>query len=326
MRTQLKIVAFALGLVAVFTVAAFIGRAVGPVGQVASPEAGHGDTHDETDPAPVADVPGGLQVAQDGYRLVLADTRLSAGRATPLAFRVLGPDSLPVTEFETEHGKRLHLIVVRRDLTGFQHLHPELAADGTWTAAVDTGVPGSYRMFADFVPTGREDGLTLGADLTVAGSYAPEPFPAESRSDQVDDYTVELAGSLTAGASSELTLTVTKNGAPVADLDPYLEAYGHLVALREGDLAYLHVHPAGTPGDGTTPAGPQVTFFAEVPSEGRYRLYLDFSHGGVVRTAEFTLNTPNAAGAPSGGVTPPATSSPAPSASGSDTHEGDEHG
>ena len=28
-------------------------------------------------------------------------------------------------------------------------------------------------------------------------------------------------------------------------MEPYLGAKGHLVALREGDLAYLHIHPEG---------------------------------------------------------------------------------
>jgi hypothetical protein len=60
--------------------------------------------------------------------------------------------------------------------------------------------------------------------------------------------------------------------------------------LRATDLAYLHVHPAGEPGDGVTPAGPQITFFAEVPTAGDYRLFLDFQHAGVVRTAEFTAH------------------------------------
>jgi hypothetical protein len=78
---------------------------------------------------------------------------------------------------------------------------------------------------------------------------------------------------------------------PVTDLQPYLAAYGHLVALREGDLAYLHVHPEGTPGDGKTAAGPGIGFVAEVPSAGGYRLFLDFQHDGVVRTAEFTVDT-----------------------------------
>lgn len=96
--------------------------------------------------------------------------------------------------------------------------------------------------------------------------------------------------------SSELTLTVSRDGVPVTDLQPYLAAYGHLVALRAGDLAYLHVHPAGAPGDGVTPAGPGITFAATAPSAGEYRLFLDFKHAGVVRTAEFTVTArPDAA-------------------------------
>ena len=75
----------------------------------------------------------------------------------------------------------------------------------------------------------------------------------------------------------------------MTDLQPYLGAYGHLVALREGDLAYLHVHPEGTPGAGGTPPGPTIGFRAEVPGAGGYRLFLDFQEGGVVRTAEFTV-------------------------------------
>jgi uncharacterized protein YfaP (DUF2135 family) len=75
----------------------------------------------------------------------------------------------------------------------------------------------------------------------------------------------------------------------VTDLQPYLGAYGHLVALRSGDLAYLHVHPDGAPRDGTTSPGPDVVFHADVPSAGTYHLYLDFKHDGVVRTAAFTV-------------------------------------
>jgi hypothetical protein len=75
----------------------------------------------------------------------------------------------------------------------------------------------------------------------------------------------------------------------VTDLQSYLAAYGHLVALRQGDLAYLHVHPDGEPGDGRTEAGPDIVFHPPAPSAGSYRLFLDFKHGGVVRTAAFTV-------------------------------------
>jgi hypothetical protein len=55
------------------------------------------------------------------------------------------------------------------------------------------------------------------------------------------------------------------------------------VALRQGDLAYLHVHPEEGPAPG---AG--VSFEAEFPSAAKYRLYLQFKHAGRVHTAEFT--------------------------------------
>jgi hypothetical protein len=128
----------------------------------------------------------------------------------------------------------------------------------------------------------------------------------------VDGYTVTLGGTLDPGRTSTLTLDVSRAGAPVTDLEPYLGAYGHLVALRTGDLAYLHVHPE------SGPAGPRVTFRAEVPTAGTYRLYLDFQHSGTVRTAEFTV-TAGAGGTPT--PTPPPTpgmpaATPSPAAHG----------
>ena len=115
-----------------------------------------------------------------------------------------------------------------------------------------------------------------------------------------------------------LTVSVSRDGRPVTDLQPYLGAYGHLVALREGDLAYLHVHPDGEPGDGRTAAGPEVAFHVEAPSDGAYRLFLDFRHGDEVRTAEFTMTA---------GPQPPAAPSTSPEASPSEHGEpGHGHG
>ncbi len=227
-------------------------------------------------------------VSQQRYTLDLAKPELPARDQAPLRFRILGPGGAPVTDYTESHGKDLHLIAVRRDMTGFQHVHPRLGSDGGWTVPLDVSVPGEYRVFADFTPAGHDEALILGADLSVAGSYDPQPLPAASTTAQVDGYTVTLHGALTPGDESKLTLSVSRGGQPVTDLQPYLEAYGHLVALRDGDLAYLHVHPAGSPGDGATQPGPEVTFYATVPSAGDYRLFLDFRHDGVVRTAEFT--------------------------------------
>ncbi|MEW1697283.1 MULTISPECIES: hypothetical protein [unclassified Streptomyces] len=231
--------------------------------------------------------PGGLSVSEDGYSLELDATVLTAG-VQSIGFRIIGPDGGVVTRFLAEHEKELHFIAVRRDTAGFQHVHPVRDEEGTWSVEL-TLEPGDWRFFTDIHPVGHDGTMTLGIDAAVAGPYAPKPLPEATGTALVDDYTVTLDGELLVGETGELTLTVSRDGHPVTDLQPYLAAYGHLVALRVGDLGYLHVHPEGAPGDGVTAPGPGITFFASAPSAGTYRLYLDFKHGGFVRTAEFTV-------------------------------------
>ncbi|MCW2607834.1 MAG: hypothetical protein JWO60_2527 [Frankiales bacterium] len=282
MNVPTTLAAFGAGLAVVFAAALGVGAAVGPVG--ATPVAEHGG-HADASAHGGADglAPAGLAVSEDGYTLVLDAAPTAARVAAPLSFRVLGPDGAPVRDYAVEHQRELHLVVVRRDATGFQHLHPARDDAGRWTLPVTLPAPGTYKVFADFVPAGAEEGLVLATDVTVPGAAATVVLPTEQRTAVVDGYTVRLTGDLVAGTSSRLALSVAKDGRPVTDLDPYLGAYGHLVALREGDLAYLHVHPQ----DG--PAGPEVVFDAEVPSAGDYRLFLDFSHDDVVRTAALGL-------------------------------------
>lgn len=311
MNAPLKLSLFALGLAAIFAATFGAGRLAGPAPTAApgghGTDSGHG-SHEATPTTGMTPVPGGLQVAQDGYRLQPLTGALTPDTAQPLRFRVLGPDGAPVTAYTPTHDKDLHLIVVRRDLAGFQHVHPQLRDGGVWEVPLRAVAgAGQYRLFADFQPAGHDRPLTLGVDLPAPGAYQPVPLPAPGRTATVDGYTVTLDGALVPGTSSPLTLTVTKDGRPVTDLQPYLAAYGHLVALRDGDLAYLHVHPDGAPGDGRTQAGPQIVFHAEVPSSGAYRLFLDFQHDGKVRTAAFTA----VAGSPPPAA--PAAAAPTPS-------------
>jgi hypothetical protein len=283
---------FAAGLLVVFGAAVGVGGAVGPLGAAVAEQAhgaGGGSTEAHGEAPSGADLaPGGLALAQDGYALRLERSAVVAGQPGDLRFTISGPDDRPVVDLTPTHDKDLHLIVVRRDLTGYQHLHPTRDATGLWTVPLTVAEPGPYKVFADFQPAGRDRSLTLGADLTAPGSYTPTPVPPASPSASVDGYDVSLTGRLTAGTSSRLVLSVSKDGRPVTDLQPYLAAYGHLVALRDGDLAYLHVHPDGELGDPGTRPGPDVTFYADVPAAATYRLFLDFQHAGVVRTAELT--------------------------------------
>ncbi|MFC7219370.1 hypothetical protein ACFQLX_14505 [Streptomyces polyrhachis] len=302
MNTALKAGVFAGGLAVVFAGAYGLGGAIGPDSARAEPPAhgAHARAESEQDSdteghgghgQSAAQAAGGLQVSEAGYTLDLETRRLRADTPGELRFTILDAKGRPVTAYEREHEKELHLILASHDLSTYRHVHPVRAADGTWSVAVELPRAGDYRVFADFKPAAKgAKALTLGADLAVAGAYNPAELPAPGRTAAVDGYTVRLDGALVPGAGRELKFHVEKDGRPVTDLQPYLGAYGHLVALRAGDLAYLHVHPEGAPGDGATEPGPDVSFAATAPSPGAYRLYLDFKHGDRVRTAAFTVN------------------------------------
>jgi hypothetical protein len=220
----------------------------------------------------------GLAVNDGGMTLRLERTEIARGVPTRLRFRIVGAGGAPVRDFEVEHERRLHLIVARRDLTGFQHLHPTRGRDGTWTTSLTLPDAGSYRVFADFKRDGRN--TTLASDLSVDGAVDWRPLPAASPTAAAGDgYSVRLSSPVArAGRDSELRFTVLRGGKPVKT-EPYLGAGGHLVALREGDLAFLHVHPMEDTG---------TAFETRFPSAGRYRLFLQFKDGGKVRTAAFT--------------------------------------
>ncbi|GAB2644344.1 hypothetical protein [Nocardia goodfellowii] len=270
MRDQLRLVAIGGVLVVLFAVALGIGALVGDPGDAAD-TGGAGAT--------------GLSDSESGYTLADLTAPAEPNQPGSLRFRIIGPDGTPVTRFTVQHEKQLHLIVVRTDLTQYRHAHPAMDATGTWSIDWTWDQPGDYRVFADFVPEAAGRDLVLGKSVTVAGTQAAQPLPPPARTSTVDGYQVTLTGEQST-AGSELRFTVTRDGKPVTDLQPYLGAYAHLVALRAGDLAYLHTHPLGELGK--TPPGPEVVFHTTAPSAGDYRLYLDFSHGDSVHTAEFT--------------------------------------
>jgi hypothetical protein len=271
MRTSTKLAAYATGLAAVFGASLAAGGVVEPTGLAnAEPVEEHsGMPADMTLP--------GLAAADDGFRLVAETDTQPLGVETPYRFRILDENGT-VTDFDVEHTKRMHVIVVRRDFAGFQHLHPTTDDDGTWSIPVELDDAGTYRVFADFVVDG--DKHTLGTDLFVAGEQDPQPLPDHTHvADAGDGYRVELEGEPTAGVESELEFVVRHDGDVVADLEPYLGARGHLVALRDGDLAYLHVHADED----------RLAFEASFPTPGAYRVFLQFQHDGDVHTAAFTV-------------------------------------
>ncbi len=293
MSTAARLTLYGAALVAVFGVLFVAGRALVPDSTVAdwTEEAKQSDGHESMGGSSEGehDVRG-LSMEQDGYTLSPVNSPARAGEPGELSFRVIDAKGRPFTGFVTSHEKQLHLIVVRSDGAEFHHVHPRLdRATGVWSVEWSWPTGGSYRVFADFVPEGdAEMNVTLTRNVEVAGGFEPVNPPL-SRTDSVDGFEVTLAGGLATDQTRELTVEVTRDGQPVRDLQPYLGAFGHLVALREVDLAYLHVHAEGDdPRPGDT-AGPEIGFATQAPTPGRYLLYLDFKVEGEVHTAEFVL-------------------------------------
>lgn len=221
--------------------------------------------------APAAPSLHGYELSAEGFRMVPATTTLASGEQVPFRFRVLSPSGT-APSYRLLHERELHLIVVRRDLTGFQHVHPVRADDGTWTADLRLPAGGTWRAYADLSPVGGPEQLTLGVDLQVGGPFEPGGIAAAA-TPTTDDVRFDRAG-------ERITIQVARGGTAVVP-DPYLGARGHLVAIRAGDLGYAHVHPLEA-------AGPGVAFAADLPP-GSYALFFDYSYGGAVTTATSTL-------------------------------------
>src|SRR5687768_2546895 len=198
-------------LAGVFLASTAAGAAFDPVGlSNAEPET-HSGAMDEGDGLP------GLATTADDLTLEADSDTVIVGEPTTYSFRVTDEDVV-VTNFDLEQTKRMHLIVVRRDFVGFQHLHPDMASDGTWSTDVTLDEPGVYRVYADFIVDG--DKHTLGTDLFAGGAFDPVPLAPPSRAgDAGQGYAIELAGDVVAGEESELEFVVRHDGQIVNGLD-----------------------------------------------------------------------------------------------------------
>ncbi len=277
-----KLGAFAVVLGLALAGGLAVGAAVGPEPSTSDDTSGHDAAHDVGAAQAASDEPAGLAVSSGGYTLDLRTPVVDATDGADLELVIEGPDGRPVTDFTIEHDKELHLVIVSRDLAGSRPPPPDTRRRRPLDR--DHAAVGSPARIG-CSPTSSRPAATASPWAPISPSPATTGRrPCRHRANQthVDGFDVSFDGELIAGTESELTVTVTRDGRPVTDLQPYLGALGHLVAIRDGDLAYLHVHPLDeTAGSG----GPRVRFAVEVPTAGTYGLYFDFSHRDEVRTA-----------------------------------------
>ncbi len=233
----------------------------------------------------------------DEHGAILAGTRIdlqNSNRLQPgsvkLAFKLygldtheFGPDDLKIT-----HEKPMHLILVRDDVTGFQHLHPEYQ-DGRWTVKTTIVNQGLYQMYVDIEPT-EEGPATLRVPLIVGGPTEHAQFPEASVNMSVMvggvQAALQPASPIKTQEHINLTFALTQNGKPVTQIDPYLGAFGHMVAFRHGDVDdYLHGHPITE----SKPTDGKITFESEFISKGMYTVFAQFNINGQVQAFPLTI-------------------------------------
>lgn len=226
------------------------------------------------------------------YRVDVALKARPGGGASGATLTVRDPDSdAIVTAFSEVHERPFHLFVITRDLERFEHLHPVATAAGAFDlqAALD---PGVYIFLADFLPAGGTSQLVHRAVATPG--YSGSLFgntPAIPR--LPDEQTVAGlrirfdAVRAAPRRRSQLTFSFADaaSGQPVADLEPYLGAAGHLLIVNADVTSAVHGHPEG----GVT-RGPVVTFDPILPAPGRYKMWLQVQRNGTVITAPFIID------------------------------------
>ena len=241
------------------------------------------DTSDHGDTEHLA-VAAGSRIALDGKNNLKPESVDLSFKLYGLDGHAFGPNDLTLA-----HEKKMHLLLVRDDMQGFQHVHPDYKKE-KWTVSVNVPEAGHYQMYVDIDPE-EEEPTVLRVPLTIGGPTAkknpPVPNAAMSADDGAYRVALDVAGALKSGDETRLTFVVTENGKPAANIDPYLGAYGHVVLLRHGDVDdFFHVHPVTE----TKPADGRVQFDAVFPVTGRYTLYAQFNVKGTVRTFPITVD------------------------------------
>lgn len=226
---------------------------------------GEEDSHEHSEmdmggPVPAGSESGGYQLVNDG---------VSDGLAR---FHLNGEDGATVTNFTEAHGAVLHTIIIRRDLSDFNHVHPTIGVDGSWS--VEMPAPGPWHVVFDSTPTGESGPIVVSANLDDEVAVDTVALPAPSDTVEVDDMVVTRVGFT--------FMLETADGGPVTGLEPYLGQSSHLVAIRQGDLAYTHLHPGADMAD-------MFMFGGGITDPGTYRMFLQFGRNGEVLTIPFTV-------------------------------------
>lgn len=223
------------------------------------------------------------------------EIKLQPNTAGKYQFAILDDKNQPIKDFETVHEKQMHVMVVRKDLSYFQHIHPTLdTKTGIWTLdKLTIPTDGPYRLFADFTQRGDKNPITIYEDLSIGDmtKYKKQPVGDTKEDKTFGKYQVLLQTEpIVLQASTEAKLIylfgdAQNGGMSLTGLEPYLGSMGHAVILSE-NLDFIHAHAKD---DKTLASRGVVEFAATFPKEGKYKIFGQFKHDGKVFTTDYVL-------------------------------------
>lgn len=236
----------------------------------------------------------GTTAAAGGFRLEDVTLLREADRVGSVSFRIVDQQGRPLRQYIEDQTQRLHLYVVRDDLSEFRHLHPKMAADGTWKGRIDLAASGRYRVVTEFIPKSHTDltPVVLGAETVVPGAWKPMKVSNDATG---SDGIVQIAGpsSIPTGFDQQIELVVSDGEDGVLNLGTYLGAYAHLTAFDMRTGAFIHAHPLGEPTPG--PHGSTLQFHVTVEQPDRYRFFVQVRVDGFLHTVALTVPVHRAA-------------------------------
>lgn len=267
-------------------IGALVLTAAGCGGDDTAPVSGESVPHSHTG-LPAGD---GTQASYVGYTLADLTFPAKAGVPGTYSFHIETFRGAALTDYITDLTQNMHVYVVSTDLSVYRHVHPTMAADGTWTGSLTVPHDGTYRLVTEFIARdegGNGDQVVLGVERTVGKPAKAVPVPPASRTATSDGVTLDVLVDPTVGNDRQLTLGLSRNGEP-ASLGTYLGVYAHISAFNVKTGALVHMHPLGSPE--TVDGRSVLNFHSGFKVAGDYRMFVQTRVSGIVRTIPITVS------------------------------------
>jgi hypothetical protein len=235
-------------------------------------------------------VEGSADILEYPLDLALQPATPRPGELTRLVFGVVDPrTSQPVRNFEIVHEQLYHVFMVSQDLSFFVHTHPDRQAGEPFHLDVRFPKPGMYRVLSDFYPAGGTPQLITstvmvpGAGFSLAQQRTPIDMSPKATENSRAEMSV-LPSRPIAGQQTSLRVRVSPNDG----IEPYLGAWGHMLAVSADLIDMLHQHPAAAV-DARIQSYKELQFNMIFPRPGVYRVWAQFQRLGVVNTVAFDV-------------------------------------